>query len=77
MSPEAYYDDLAEVALGWLGWTEAEALAADVNAIKVAYAGRVDLLRTVFGGSKAGTSKQQGLTPQLFDAMYGRARKKP
>jgi hypothetical protein len=46
-----FYDRLVEIALGWLGWTEEEALVADVNAILVAHAGKLDMLRIAFGGS--------------------------
>src|SRR5690606_10932068 len=42
-----FYDQLAEIALGWLGWTEEQALAADVNAIQVAYEGRLDMFEFV------------------------------
>jgi hypothetical protein len=43
---------MAEYALGWLGWTEPEAMAADVNAIAVAMKGRFAMLRAVFGGEE-------------------------
>ncbi|KQU96434.1 hypothetical protein [Devosia sp. Root105] len=72
-----YYDELAEVALGWLGWTEAEALAADVNAIVVAHRGRVAMLGAVFGSSDGATQSDQHvrsereMTPALYDAVFG------
>jgi type IV secretory pathway VirJ component len=47
-----YVDFLAEIALGWLGWSEEETLSADMNAIEVAHAGRVAMLSAIFGGGK-------------------------
>lgn len=35
------------LALGWLGWTEQQSLAADVNAIVIAYDGRMDMFKAV------------------------------
>jgi hypothetical protein len=63
---------LAEVALGWLGWAPPVALDADVNAIRVAYAGRVGMLKAVFGGGASERAKPEGqaITPELFDAMF-------
>lgn len=72
-----YYDELAEIALGWLGWTEAEALGADVNAILVAHRGRAAMLGAVFGGSDSPTQSdhhvrsEREMTPALYDAVFG------
>lgn len=72
-----YYDELAEIALGWLGWTEDAALAADVNAILVAHRGRAAMLGAVFGGSESSAQTDQHvrsereMTPALYDAVFG------
>jgi len=47
------------VALGWLGWTEEQALSADVNAIEIAHLGRLEMLATVFGGEKRPKTPEQ------------------
>lgn len=36
--------------MGWVGWTEEQALSADVNAIEVAMRGKVAMLQQIFGG---------------------------
>lgn len=64
-----FYDELAEIALGWLGWTETEALSADVNAIAIAHRGRVAMLATVFGGGEAPVEK---MGPQTLRDALGR-----
>ena len=82
MSLVDYFDQLAEIALGWLGWTEEQALASDVNAIVVAYGGRTDMLRWIFGSSEeesaapapqttAEMKQPQTVTPTLFKALFG------
>lgn len=45
-----FYDELAEIALGWLGWSEEETLFSDVNAILVAHKGHIDRLNLINGG---------------------------
>ena len=74
MSIDAFYDGLAEIALGWLGWTEEQALKSDVNAIQIAYAGRIDLLTHIFGKRKDDKPNvaSRPLTPQLFDALFSK-----
>lgn len=68
---------MAEFALGWLGWSEEQALSADVNAIQVGMRGRVAMLKAVFGGSEdaptAPAAKPEPvrvMTPGLFKAMF-------
>ncbi|RWE96472.1 hypothetical protein [Mesorhizobium sp.] len=63
---------MAEIALGWLGWTEEQALRTDVNAIRVAYQGRTSMLRAIFGGEDEPEPKKQPITTgDQFDAMFG------
>lgn len=60
--------------MGWLGWTEEQALSTDVNAICVAMQGRVAMLRAIFGGSDAAAGpdiSERLMTPELFDAVFG------
>lgn len=38
--------------MGWLGWTEREAMRADVNAIEIAMEGKIDMLVSIHGKSK-------------------------
>ncbi len=52
MTIEEYYRELLKYAIGWLGWSEQEALFADVNSILIGVEGRVDLLNGLFGKSK-------------------------
>jgi hypothetical protein len=61
--------------MGWLGWSESDALAADVNAILVAMQGRVAMLKAVFGGEdkphEAKPVSQRPMGPELFKALWG------
>lgn len=43
---------MAEDALGWLGWSEEQAMRADVNTIQVAMRGRVRMLKAIFGSGE-------------------------
>jgi hypothetical protein len=62
--------------MGWMGWSEEQALRSDVNAIQVAYEGRCDMLKAIFGGEdddepRTGDKAGPPMTPELFDAMFG------
>lgn len=82
MSHVEYYDGLAEIALGWLGWSEEQALRADVNAIQVGFDGKVDMFRFIGYVAKVDEpAKPQApqaplpkMNPRLFSAMFGRSR---
>jgi hypothetical protein len=63
--------------MGWLGWTETEALSADVNTIQVAMRGKVAMLRAIFGGGESEQAAPSGpetsprpMSPELFDALF-------
>lgn len=43
-------DWMSDKALGWLGWPPSEALAADLNAIAIAYEGNIARLNAINGG---------------------------
>lgn len=40
-----------KIATGWLGWSEDQALDADMTSIVLAYEGKVEMLKAVFGSS--------------------------
>ncbi|MBS0535382.1 MAG: phage tail assembly chaperone [Proteobacteria bacterium] len=46
-----HHSNLYAIATGWLGWSPSEAWAATPNEIMVAYQGRADMLRAIFGGT--------------------------
>ncbi|MGX5827362.1 hypothetical protein [Mesorhizobium sp. 43Arga] len=62
--------------MGWLGWTEEQALRADVNAIICGLNGRGDMissvLRAVFGEDPTPEIEitAQPITEDYFDAMF-------
>lgn len=60
--------------MGWLGWSEDQALAADVNAIAAGYAGKLDMLKAVFGSSEETPADPQvqtrPMTEELFDTLF-------
>lgn len=47
--------------MGWLGWTEEQTLHADMNAIVLAYEGKVDMLKAIHGDTdkEKGTQKRK------------------
>lgn len=57
--------------MGWLGWTEDQALAADVNAIEVAMRGKVTMLRAIYG---AADENEPAVLPEATAGMFSRAR---
>lgn len=73
---------MAEVGLGWIGWTEDQVLWCDINALRIAYMGRVDMLQAIFGKAPdprappppptGGGGKPVVMTPKIFDSMFGK-----
>lgn len=57
--------------MGWLGWTEDQALSADVNAIEVAMRGKVAMLQAIFGASDKGVDS--ATLPEAGPGMFSRA----
>jgi hypothetical protein len=55
-----HYSRLYAIATGWLGWPPSEAWAATPNEIMVAYQGRSDMLRAVFGGANENAPDKPG-----------------
>jgi hypothetical protein len=82
---EEYYQELEEIALGWLGWSPDQTLYADVNAIIIGYYGRNKMLQVMQGldpnapqpskpngsvKSLPSSDKLPPLTPEAFDRMF-------
>lgn len=68
---------MAEIALGWLGWTEHQALSSDVNAIIVAHEGRLSMFEAVGWIERikfpenAKEPEGRAMTAEMFDAVFG------
>jgi len=82
---DKFFDELAETALGWLGWSEYQTLHSDMNAIVIAVRGYSAKLRAQSGispnqpppkNAPAVGAKPQPLTPAAFDAMFGSSKNK-
>ncbi len=56
--------------MGWLGWSEQDALSADVNTIIVAHRGRVAMLKATFGSGEDAPGEK--LSPQNLRDALGR-----
>lgn len=76
ISYQEWLDQLAEVALGWLGWTEEQLFYSDLNSIALGLAGKKDMLRYVFGTGEDDKSIVRGrdgkpvpLSARLFDSL--------
>lgn len=61
-----------KVAVGWLGWSEEYALQANVNTIHLGFEGRLDMLKSIFGGGSKSSgdeatppSQLQEITPDM------------
>lgn len=52
MTLDQYFDWLYQVGTGWMGWTHEQTLATPMPCIELAYKGRVDMWRRVFGGEE-------------------------
>ena len=55
-----------------MGWTEEQARVTDVNAIEVAYRGRMAMLKAIFGGKDDPASVDVTKLPELKPGMLGR-----
>jgi hypothetical protein len=64
---------LLKYGMGWLGWTEDQTLQTTIPAIELAYEGRCDMLRSIFGGGDEpapAPAATREMTPELFDAVF-------
>lgn len=59
MSHEDFHAWLFRLGTGWLGWSERETLDASMSGILLAYEGRGEMLRAIFGGKAP--EKSQGI----------------
>lgn len=69
MSLEEYASGLVSIATGWLGWKFDEAIRMDCLAIAIAYEGRCDMLKAIFGGE----DEPKPLTQATFRAIFGKS----
>lgn len=60
---------LYRIGTGWLGWTPADTLDATPSEIMEAYKGRLELLRSIFGGKDDAPDKQSDMP--LDDKVKG------
>lgn len=75
ISLDAYCSRMISIATGWLDWPFDVAMRADVLAIELAYSGKVDMLKAIYGSSDetpaAPSTSKRTLTPELFAALIG------
>ena len=45
-----FFEWLMKIGTGWIGWTEAQILDTHMVTIELAYEGRLDMLKHIFGG---------------------------
>lgn len=65
--------------MGWLGWNEEQALFCDMNAIEVAYLGRIEMYEAIGWikrkplpvVSRGADGQPLRLTPRGFDTTFG------
>jgi hypothetical protein len=50
---------LMKIAMGWLGWSERQALDTTIPAILTAYEGRMDMLKAIFGSGEDDKGKPE------------------
>lgn len=62
--------------MGWVGWTEEQTLATDMQSIEAAYRGCHERLSAVAGKpiaqAKIDAAPVRTMTPKLFMAMFGK-----
>ncbi len=60
--------------MGWVGWTEEQTLATDMQSIEIAYRGRHEMLQAL-AGKEIDPAKIDAapvtMTPQMIAAMFG------
>lgn len=74
MTHEQFYGLLFERATGWLGYTPREALESHAAHLQAAIAGRMELLKTIFGEGQGESQLPKGrpMTASRFRAMSAR-----
>lgn len=72
MSHAEFYEWLFKIGTGWLGWPPAVVLATPMPQLEMAFAGRTDMFRAIFGGSeKREGAVQLGKKLKAFAAHVG------
>lgn len=74
VSFEAFASELVSIATGWLGWDFDRAMKSDCLAIRIAYEGRCDMLKAIFGSSDepaADPRISERPAREVFDAIWG------
>ncbi len=67
-----HLEDLFRIGTGWLGWTPDETLDATPAEITLAYEGRLEMLKAIFGGSESNTERKSDLSlDDKFKAAFG------
>ena len=67
-----HLEDLFRIGTGWLGWTPDETLDATPAEITLAYEGRLEMLKAIFGGSESNTEGKSDLSlDDKFKAAFG------
>lgn len=62
---------LYRIGTGWLGWTPDTTLDSTPHEIMEAYAGRVELLKSIFGGSEEPSRTDPAKLGDKFKAVFG------
>lgn len=52
MTFEEYLEWLFKIGTGWLGWPPAVVLGSTMRELRLAYEGKVDMLKAVYGGTE-------------------------
>ena len=67
-----HLQELFKLATGWLGWFPETALDATPAEIQLAYEGRLDMLKAIYGGKDQKTSPDNGLPLDAkFKGIFG------
>lgn len=62
--------------MGWLGWSEPIAMAADVNSISLALEGRGSLLKSIFGSGEDKSAPRRRMTQDRWRSIVRRTNAK-
>lgn len=66
-----HLEDLFRIGTGWLGWTPDETLDATPAEITLAYEGRLEMLKAIFGGSDKPDNKSNLSLDDQFKGALG------
>ncbi|SCX27156.1 hypothetical protein [Agrobacterium rosae] len=64
-----YLEDLYRKATGWLGWSPETALDATPAEIQLAYQGRLEMLKAIYGGNEKSTAEDDRPLEQKFRSV--------